>query len=176
MTQSTWVNADGLEVKFGLDEAIHGNLGSYSKLGPVHEEELLIKFDELPAVASNSVIVSRSFLLPKGAFIESVEFLKPSTTFVGGTVTFDVGIVDASDGTSNADPNALVDAMTLAEINAGGSNIAGWAGVAVGAVLARTSMVTWEQNTAAYTAGETSVRIKWYVPKVDTDTLVWTKP
>ena len=174
----SWINSDGLEVKFGVEEAEEQNVGAYSVLGPVHLVEIMVKYDELPTVAQNAVVISQNFALPKGAVIESVEIVKPSTAFASSAsgMLLNIGTVDASDGTSNADPDSLVDAATHAEYNAGGVNTSGWVGTAVGAPLAQASLITWEQDAQVATAGETTLRIKWSVPKVDGDTLAWTKP
>ncbi len=171
----TWINNDGLEVKFGTDEAAKRNLGEYNQLGPVHITELMVKVSELPALATTTII-SEAHKLPSGAKIEYVEFVSPSTTFASAltTATLDIGIIDL-DGTSNADDTALVAAATEAELSAGGKNIAGWVGTAIGFSLARPSLITWTVNVEVFTGGEGVLRIGWSVDKVDAETLVYVK-
>jgi len=171
-----WINKDGLEVKFGVEEATDANLTAYNVLGPVQEIELLLKYSEFPALATSGII-SEAFKLSSGSVIESVELVSPSTTFASAlvTATLSVGIVDL-DGASNASAAALVSAVTETELNTGGSNIAGWVGGAIGYGLVRPSLVTWVVGTEVFTSGESILRIRWSAPKVDADTLAWVKP
>lgn len=173
-------NNDGLVWRYGTDEAKDSNIGAYSYDGDLHYVEIMVKASETPAVADNSVLLDSVFALPKGAVLERVEKTSPTTTFVGTGATLNIGLVDQSDGTSNADADAVVTEITLTELNAVGSaNEAGWLGAAVNATpavgLANAKLITWEVNTAALTAGECVFRIFWRIPKVDEDTLVWDK-
>ena len=157
----SWVNNDGLERKFGVEQAKRARIGEYRNDGPSHLVEIHFDFTDLPAVASNSVIISDDYTLPSGAFIESVEIWCPVDVTSGGTLN--VGMID-TDRTSNADVDAFVVAATAAELTTGGENIAGWVGALVNDVLPRDVLLTWEQDTAAATTGEGVIRIKYYMP------------
>lgn len=170
---STWINDDGLVVKFGATEAEDRNVGAYNVEGERNILEVILDFNEMPAVADGSVILNDHFQIPTGAHIEAVEIVD-YVDFVGATATVNVGTID-TDRTSNADVDGLVAAATIAELNAGGENTAGWVGAQVGTTLTANKLLTWEVDTAALTAGLATVRIKWSVPPVVGDTLVWTK-
>lgn len=159
----SWVNDDGLERKFGTELADRALIGEYRNDGPSHITEIAFTYADLPAVASNSVIIDDDYTLPAGAFIESVEIWCPVDTVSGGGGTLNVGMID-TDRSSNADVDAFVVAATAAELITGGSNITGWVGALVNDVLPRDVLLTWEVDTAAYTAGEGVIRIKWSMP------------
>ena len=168
---STWTNDDGLTILSGTDEARKARVGETFTDGPLHVVEININFDNLPAVADNSVVIDENFKLPAGVVIESVE-LSSDVTFVGSGATFNVGITDADGGSTLTDVDALVTEATITELNAGGVGASGtFAGASVGTALAEAVLLTWEVNTAAITAGNGVVRVKYSVPNPSTDTL-----
>ncbi len=172
-----YINKDGLAWNFGVEEAELGNVAGYTTDGPKRVTEVVIYWGDLPTVAQNSVIIDYNCKLPKGALITDVEILPQHEDFVGSGATLNIGWVDADDRTSNVDVDAFVVEATIAELNAGGLNLAGWVGAAVqGAPLTEAKLLTWEVNTAAITAGQTTVLISWMIPKGEADTLVYVKP
>jgi hypothetical protein len=169
-----WVNDDGLVVRFGTDSAAEALVGAQN----LYEYNVVkVKLDfgnaDTPIDADGSVIIDDAAILPAGAQIVRVE-VDCSTDYdsVADGWVFDMGIVDAVDRTSNADVDGLIDAATQAEMITGGSNVAGWVGAKVTAVLARDSLLTWETTVADLTAGEGEIRIYWRVPSSGTDTLI----
>lgn len=67
-------------------------------------------------------------------------------------------------------------AATQTELNAGGTNTAGWVGALVGTVLSEAKLLSWDTAGADATAGKTVIRIQWSIPpKNAEDTLVWSK-
>lgn len=160
----SWVNNDGLERKFGTEQADRALIGEYRHDGSSHLVEIAFTFSDLPAVASNSVIIADDFTLPAGAFIESVEIWCPvDMDSTNDDMTLNVGMID-TDRTSNADVDAFVVAATQAELITGGNNVAGWVGALVDDVLPRDVLLTWEVDVHAATAGEGVIRIKYYMP------------
>lgn len=156
----TWTNSDGLTLYYGVDKARVEPVGEYRFNGPVRCTEIKFTHADLPAVASNSVIISDKYALPLGAKIERVE-ISSWEDFVGSGATLNVGYIDL-DGASNIDVDAFVVEATITELNAGGTNVAGWVGVTVDAVpLVTAKYITWEVNTAAITDGSGVVRIYW---------------
>ena len=171
-----WTNDDGLRVKFGLDKAVHRNIGAYTNFGPVHQLEILVDHSELPAVADGQVILNDAFAIPAGALIEDVEVMVPTEAVdsAGDALTFCLGGID-QDRSSNADTDGFIVDATQAELNAGGENTAGWVGAYVGTTLSTSKLLTWEVNAAAATAGTFTIRIRWSVPPKNEDTLAWSK-
>ena len=160
----SWVNDDGLERKFGTEQADRALIGEYHYDGPSHIVEITFDYTDLPAVASNSVVIDDDFTLPAGAFIESVEIWCPvDMDSAGDALTMNVGYID-TDRTNNFDVDAFVVAATQAELITGGENVAGWVGAIVNDVLPADKLLTWEVDVAAATAGEGVIRIKYYMP------------
>lgn len=160
----SWLNGDGLEVKFGTEQGERALIGTYRTAGASQLLEIAFTYADLPAVASNSVIIADDYTLPSGAFIESVEIWCPvDMDSAGDAMTLNVGMID-TDRSSNADVDAFVVAATQTELITGGSNVAGWVGALVNDVLPRDVLLTWEVDVAAATAGEGVIRIKYYMP------------
>lgn len=155
-----WTNNDGLTLYYGTDKAAVEPVGEFRFNGPVRCTEIRFASTNLPVVADNQKIISDKYSFPKGANIERVE-ITSWKTFVGSSSTLNVGTIDL-DETSNAVTNSLVDAATIAELNAGGTNVAGWVGSYVDNVpLTTAKYLTWEVDTAAITDGEGIVRVYW---------------
>lgn len=164
----TWTNEDGLRLEFGPEKTLPHQMGEYRTEGPKRVLEILFDFDSdgtnVPTDADGSVVISDKNMLPIGALVEAVE-IHTAVDFdsAGDALVLDVGLIDA-DGTSNADVDALVDAATQTELNTGGTNVAGWVGVAVGAVaLTAAKKITWEVTGADATAGKAVFRIYYSV-------------
>lgn len=176
-----WTNNDGLRVRFGVDETVPAKVTEYRTHGPRRFVEILIDPLLLPTVAENSVILDDSYTLPEGAQIEDVDIFT-SDDFTAGTGTLNIGIIKReADATITTDVDALVVAATVAELNTGGRNVAGWVGDRVangpGAGLRLENMVwlTWEVDTAAIVGGFATVRVYFSIPKEEGDTLAWDK-
>ena len=91
----SWVNGDGLERKFGTESAERALIGEFRNDGPAHITEIAFTYADLPAVASNSVLIDDDFTLPAGAFIESVEIWCPvDMDCTSDDRTLNVGRVD----------------------------------------------------------------------------------
>lgn len=174
-----WVNDDGLNVKFGIEEGEKARVTEVSTAGGMSRViEIVVDSDNLPAVAENSVAIDDSYVVPAGAVFESIRISK-SVDFVGSGATLNVGVTDADAGSTITDVDALVVAATIAELNAGGEDVAGWVGTLItdATPLTEAAILTWEVDTAAITAGNASIYISYQIPKIqDTDTLIWTKP
>lgn len=166
-----WTNSDGLYVRFGTERAEKAKVAEYTTDGPKRFTELHVVSGDYPLIADGAVIQSQEVKLPAGAWVEAVEIVA-TTDVVSATGTVNVGIVDAVDGTSNPDVDYFVVAATAAELNTGGTNVAGWVGTGVDAALARTSFITLEVDTDEVDSGEFVVRIYWSVPVAGGDTLI----
>jgi hypothetical protein len=175
-----WTNEDGLTIKFGIEETEKARVTEVSTAGGMQRVvEIVVNSGDLPLVAENSVVIDDSYVIPVGAVITGIRIVKHET-FVGVGATLNIGITDAFDGgTTLTDVDAVVVEATIAELNAGGENLAGWVGVTYTAATPLTEAVrlTWEVNTAEITAGEAMIYVSYQVPKdSDEDSLVWTKP
>lgn len=167
-----WSNSDGLYVRFGTERTEKAKVAEYTTDGPGRLVELHVPAGDYPLIAAGAVIQSREVVLPKGAVVESVEILS-TTDVVSATGVVNVGTVDADDGTSNADVDGLVVAATATEINAGGTNVAGWVGAHVsGAAFTQSKFLTLEVDTDEVDSGEFTVRVVYSMPVAGADTLI----
>lgn len=161
---ATWLNNDGLELKFGTERAKPNIVGEYRHDGPTRVIEINFDYTDLPAVADNSVIISDNISLPIGAIVEKVEiFCSVDMDSSGDAMTLNVGWID-TDRTNNAVVDAFVVAATQAELNTGGTNVSGWVGTAVGGnKLTSPKLLTWEVDSAAATAGKGVIRLYYSI-------------
>lgn len=172
---STWLNSDGLGVRFGLDEAKLGPVAGYRTDGPQRFIEVVI--DNATAFnATDDYILDDKVSLPEGALIEEVKVGDVSTAFAssgGGTIS--VGTID-KDQASNLAATSLLNAATVAELVTG--NTAAGDGSLVKTVLTKSVFLTLSVDTAVFQGGRGTIRIYYSIPKKgqSTDTLVYTKP
>jgi len=159
---TVWTNNDGLKVPFGSDQGVKAMVGEYRHDGPLHCAEIKFDYTDMPAVASNSVVIDKldRFALPKGSIVEKVEiFCDVDIDSTSDDLTLNVGWVDL-DNTSNVDVDAFVVAATQTELNTGGTNVAGWVGAEVGGAATTTAkLLTWEVDNHAATAGSGVIRL-----------------
>lgn len=175
----SWTNEDGLVVKFGVEEAVLSNISADTADNAYRVIEIIADYHDLPAVATNQVLIDTNFVLDKGALIESVS-IKKSADFdsTSDDMTLSIGCVD-TDGSSNYTKAAFVDAATQTELNTladGVENYSGWVGSLVGTVTTKPLKFMWEVDNHAAVAGSAVIRIKWSVPPQSGDSLVWSKP
>lgn len=178
-----WINSDGLPVLYGVEEAADRAIGEFGNLDGLRWVEVRLKASELPTVAENAVVYQRTYRLPREAVIYQVELGKPTTAWAG-TGVLSIGIVD-EDETTNLDTDFFVVAATVAELNAGGragpgtATTLGWEGASTNTTpqvpFASQKKITVEVDTAAITAGESTLYIYWTVPNIQDDTLVYDK-
>ena len=157
----TWVNDDGLVVKFGTEEGDAGKGGAVRTAGGIHMVELAITGTDITSTAGT--LVDEHTLIPSGARIEKVELQVGAAFTSGGAATLDIGLV-RQDQTTAIDADGLVAALALTAIDAVGDKVelvqgSTGHGALVGTVLANSGLVSVNYGTAAYTAGDVTVRI-----------------
>lgn len=159
---STWLNDDGLFIKFGTAEGETGQAGAVANPGVLHTLELTI--DLANDLTASSAIVDNHNYLPNGAQIEEIEIVVDTAATSGGTATLDIDaygtdrVVATSDGFLNAVALATIDTVGEKQVLRQGD--AG-AGSLVGAKLTEATLLGFNYNTAPYTAGVIVVRIKY---------------
>jgi hypothetical protein len=155
----TWKNADGLYIKFGVDEATQHKIGQYADdVAGLHVVELLYEAADLPT-AGTTVIHSDTVYIPNNAFIESATF-RVETAFAGasGTLTF---------GTMEKDRTTAIDADGIDATIAVGSLTAGATitcdGAQIGTRLNKAALITSVNATTKFTAGKGYLRITYRI-------------
>lgn len=158
---ATWINADGLHVNFGPDEAGPARVTEYRTHGPKRFVEIVIDADFLPAGGS---MFFDEYTLPLNGNIERLEVGPESETWAGGT-SIQVNAVDR-DGTSN--PVAIGAAITLANLNA----MATQENLDIQLTVMKRIQLT---TVGTFTTGKGTIRVFFSVPKEESDTLAWDK-
>lgn len=158
-----WTNADGLYIRFGREEATLGTAGEYHNYGAQREVEVKI---DLTGLALTSSILSDTVVIPSGAFIEEVAVLT-TVAATGATAALNIGLVD-QDRSTALDADGLVAALAVTAIDtAGETNVirkgSTGAGALIGTTLTNAGLLVADYDTAAFTAGEVVVRIRYSV-------------
>lgn len=175
-TANIWQNSDGLRVKFGPAEADRTGayVGEYAR--PDGSEHIINATVDLATVAASTTpyILSPTVSIPNGAFIKSVEVTVLVET-AGVNANLDLGLID-QDSATELDFDGLLAAAD--EFNGGTdvgetvlfqrneSGVTTEGGVLLGTALTNTGLLTTRYDTAAFTAGRLSIRIKYLMPIV----------
>lgn len=177
----SWMNSDGLYVKFGKEEADTAAGGAFNVDGSLKEIEVNIPWTEL--LSATSAIVgsvgnpgARGVILPEGAKIVKV-ITDVTTAFTSsgtiGSATLVLGTKEAGDRSTEADHDGLTAAAatatalglatagTVTELVQGSTGH----GADIGGVALTENQVLVASNSAhashPYTAGEVKVRIQY---------------
>lgn len=171
--KGTWINADGLPVDFGLDEAKLAAVAEYRENGPARLIEVTI-YDASAFNATDDYVLDSKISIPEGAIVTKVEVGPNVVAFASsGAGVISVGTID-KDQASNSDIDSLLASATVAEMNAGGT-AAGDGVLVQGAALTSAKFLTLSVDTAVFQAGSGTVRIWYEIPKPEADGLVWNK-
>lgn len=159
-----WVNNDGLRIKLGTSEAAVTRGGEVNVLGEKRVFE--VRFALTP-LATTEAVQAYGVYVPAGFYVEEVEVEVNVAATSGGSATLDIGLI-RQDLSTTYDDDGLVAAAALSTINTAGKRlnlIAGStaAGALIGTTLANTGVITASYNTAAFTAGEVTLRVKGYI-------------
>jgi hypothetical protein len=162
MPNVNWLNADGLYIKYGTNEAQPGIAGEVSEsAGPVRILEMRIS--PLTSLTAADVVQEQNLYLPKNTRIEYVEVMNTVAATSGGAATLSVGLVRsdqvtliAAGGLINAAP--FTDFDVLGETKRYSVGVTG-AGTLIGTTTANPGLITAKFGTAAFTAGAITIRI-----------------
>lgn len=164
-----WLNQDGLYIKLGSDEAASQDAlvqpaGDYNTGGnPLNVSEVVIDLKDLST--SSQLILNDVLNFPKNAFIEEVE-VEVQIGAVGATATLDVGLI-RTDRVTELDYDGFVAAAAVTTIDTAGKRLnlikgSTGAGALIGTATANPGLFVAKAGTAAFTAGQVRVRVKWY--------------
>lgn len=163
-----WINSDGLRVRLGTTEAEVTRGGELPGAGEFRSTTFNITLTNL---GSSSALVpdTTGILIPSGARIHDVTVVNLTAATSGGSATLNLGLVD-QDTTTAIDIDGLLVAAPLADWNAAGETKVYTIGVTgvgalVGTTLSNTGYLVADYDTAAFTAGELRVTIRYFVPR-----------
>lgn len=157
----TWLNSDGLYIKYDRNAAEMGKAHEFRHDGPYHVMELVL--DDLTELADTSAIIDDNAFIPKNARIERVDVVTETAVTSGGSAVLNVGLIRTNRSTA-LDADGLVAALAIASFNAAGETVNLTAGVTsagalIGTTLANAGLLVADYDTAAFTAGAVIVRV-----------------
>lgn len=159
----TWMNNDGLYIKYGTDEGVIGKGGALAE-GSAGQHVIDVNIT-LSTLTTTAAIVEDNVIVPKGYVITRVQLITTTAATSGGSATLDVGLMRL-DRSTNIDDDGLIVAAALSTFNSVGETLdlvfgSTGAGALVGTVTDATypSYITASYNTAAFTAGVVKVRV-----------------
>lgn len=153
-----WVNADGLRIKEGVEEAAVAIAGHLPQAGSVNVTEAIINYTDLAAYGTDTVL-SYGTILPDGARITKVTFYVETAFTSGGSATLEFGLI-RSDGSTTYDADGFIAATAVASLTSG-ATITG-SGAVVNTTMAYDGIPTATSRVANFTAGKGRLRIEWY--------------
>lgn len=163
---NTWMNGDNLYIKFGTAEGTVAVGGQYLQdTGAYRIVELTLTGTSL---TTGAAIVHDTITIPKNARIDKVEVV--ATTLMdssGNGAKLNVGLIKASDRTTEVDYDGLVAALPEASMDPAGDYQTidvnhSYKGALIGTTTAYKSLITADWDTEAFTAGVAKVRIFYY--------------
>lgn len=177
----SWMNSDGLYVKFSKEEGQVASGGTVRTAGGVHFIEVDIPYTEL-ASATNAIVGSVAnpgalgVVVPEGARIQAVETLVTTAFTSSGTVgtsTLVLGLKKLSDRSTELDHDGfLTTAFVGSKLDAAGERNyqevgTTGSGALIGTSISENGVLSASNSQHAshpYTAGELKVRIYYFTP------------
>jgi hypothetical protein len=167
LKSNTWLNDDGLEVRF------NASIGEATKWGEenipgTNTRKTSGTIDLADLTTTDTTIIADGVFIPKGALIEKLELITLTET-AGTNANLNIGLIK-EDRTTEYDFDGLLAAGD--DMNSGTdlgklySYVVGTtdAGTKIGTVLTERCLLTASADTAAFTAGTIEVRIYWSRP------------
>ncbi len=158
----TWLNDDGLYIKFGATEAVPTKGGEILADGELHVHTIVIDFGDLLAFG-NETILADNLIYPDGARMEKAEFVVESV-FAGATATLDLGIIEVDRSTA-VDADGIDAVIDVVDLDAVG-DVIDCNGALIDTSPATGGLYTATVGTADFTAGRGILRVYYYVPHV----------
>lgn len=165
----SWMNKDGLYIKYGTEEADVAKGGSFNFIGGTHYVEAEIS--DFTKLGTSAEIIGaedggdpRGIMIPKGAFIEKVELVMTAAATSDGSPTLDIGLLKASDRSTELDDDGLTAAVALTAIEVTGDIVefiqdSTGHGALIGTTLAENGLLCVSRNVTTYNAGAAKVRV-----------------
>jgi hypothetical protein len=160
----SWMNNDGLYLKFGTTKATPGTAGDFLSYGETRDIEFVIS--DLTTLTTTAAIIDDNTWVPANVIIESVQIFTDTAATSGGSATLSIGLM-GNDRTTTVSDTAFVSALAFTAFDAAGETTlisagSSGAGTKVGTTVgATTGYITAKYGTAVFTAGAIRVRIRY---------------
>jgi hypothetical protein len=176
----TWLNSDGLYIRYGADEADNAIGGVKNNVDGEYEIEFELPFSDFDSATASLPHGTDSFglVVPKGARIEEVETIVQTAFTSTGTVgsaTIVLGLKQASDRSTELDHDGFTTSSFLGStagigtvgtkhfVRVGGTG----AGALLGTTLSQNGVLVASNSAHAthpLTAGVLKIRLRYFYP------------
>lgn len=158
-----YTDIGGLYQKFGVEQTVTAAGGEYVTTAALREVEFKITLTAL-GTASAIVTGADNIFIPAGVRVEEVEIVV-DTAATGTGAVLNIGLV-RTDRTTAIDADGLVAALALTALDAAGEKTvlrvgSTGAGALIGTTLANVGHLVADYDTAAFTAGVITVRVRY---------------
>lgn len=166
-----WNNNDNLRLKFGTEKTVSTKAGEYRTNGQLREVEVKLT---LSALTQTETILADVTVLPAGFRIQEIEVITQTAAATGTAI--DVGLIKASDRTTEVDYDGFLAAFPTSQMNLAGERTILTAastvpatqtgtGALIGTTLAFPSYISASMTDAtAFTAGVIVLKVKLFRP------------
>lgn len=158
----------GLYTKYGTEQTVPMAGGEYVTTGALREVEFKIALTSLgtsSAIITGTTYSADNIFIPSGVRIEEVEIVVDTAATSGGAAALNIGLVQ-TDRTTAINATGLVAALALTSIDAAGEKTvlrpgSTGAGALIGTTTSNVGYIVADYDTAAYTAGVITVRVRY---------------
>lgn len=165
-----YMDQSGLYVKTGLEQTVPLTGGSYRTYGELREVEIVLDLTKAPLLSAGPLIVNDEIFFPTSVIVQEVE-IYTNTAATGSTATLDIGLMNV-DRSTEIDFNGFIAALAQSSTNlstAGNKTVytkgsTGAGALIGGSAIATSGYICMNYNTAAFTAGNIRVRIRYFRP------------
>lgn len=167
----TWVNNDGLPVRFGKANQVDAVVGKPTQYGVEQILEAEIVWDRLPAfgtVPTTGMIYGGypNVSIPKGALIKSATLQVTTAEAAASSQTLSLGLVNADGSETNLDDDGLFAALAQSAVDTVGESNTG-AGALIGTKLAAEGYLWASVGVANFTTLVARLSVVYYMPPLD---------
>lgn len=157
----TWINDDGLKVKFGTTKSEVGLGGESTTDG--NDRVLTFDFTYADLAATGTTKYIPNVSIPNGAVLREAKLHISTAWTSGGSATLTIGLYDTDESTAY-DADGIDATIAVAAMTEGTTITCD--GAVVGKAISNTTpvIVSLLEGTAAFTAGAAQLVVKYYIP------------
>ena len=158
-----YTNSDSLTIRFGVESGRAVRIGSASQAGNKQTIKAVIKWDELEAFGTVTLLDPlRQNAIPNGAIITKADFVT-TTAFTGSGATLTLGTYKV-DGTTAIDEDGIDATIALTAIDAVGETVTCDGAQVAGTAMTFDAYLVALVGTANYTAGQGTLTVEYIIP------------
>lgn len=154
-----WTNQDGLFVGFGTRKAEKNTGGNHASRGAIQTQTVKLKGTDMGDTVAASDLENAA-RIPANALLLSANLFVTTAFTSGGIAVLDIGVYNADTG-AVVDDDGIDAAVALAALE--DNDTVTCDGALVGTVMAQETKIGASYDTAAFTAGEATLVVRYIV-------------